>query len=173
MYTQPGKKLLFMGGEFGQTDEWNHDESLQWDLTEDPLHAGMQKLVQDLNGLYRESAALHERDCEQEGFAWIDCSDADNGVVAYLRRAANPEDFIVVVCNFTPVVRNGYRIGVPGKARYQERLNTDSALYGGSNIGNLGAIEAQDLQAHGFAFSLPLTLPPLAAVVLRPEKERW
>jgi len=173
MYTQPGKKLLFMGGEFAQTDEWNHDKSLQWDLLDDPAHAGMQHLLRDLNWLYRETAALHERDCEPEGFSWIDCSDADSSVIAYLRRAANPHDFVVVVCNFTPVVRYGYRIGVPRKVRYQERLNTDSAHYGGSNVGNLGALQAQDVAAHGFAFSLPLTLPPLAVVVLRPEKERW
>ena len=173
MYTHPGKKLLFMGGEFGQTGEWNHDQSLEWHLTEGHSHAGMRKLVRDLNWLYRETAALHERDCEPEGFSWIDCSDAESGVIAYLRRAANPDDFVVVVCNFTPVVRYGYRIGVPRKVRYRERLNTNSAQYGGSNVGNLGAIEAQDVPAHGLAFSLPLTLPPLAVVLLRPEKERW
>ena len=125
MYTHPGKKLLFMGGEFGQTGEWNHDQSLEWHLTEGHSHAGMRKLVRDLNWLYRETAALHERDCEPEGFSWIDCSDAESGVIAYLRRAANPDDFVVVVCNFTPVVRYGYRIGVPRKVRYRERLNTD------------------------------------------------
>ena len=172
MYTQPGKKLLFMGGEFAQTAEWNHDQGLQWHLTKDPAHAGVQKLVRDLNCLYRETAALHERDCEPEGFSWIDCSDAESSVVAYLRRAANADDFVVVVCNFTPVVRYGYRVGVPRKVRYQECFNTDSAHYGGTNVGNLGAIEAQDVEAHGFACSLPLTLPPLAVVVLRPEKER-
>jgi 1,4-alpha-glucan branching enzyme len=173
MYTQPGKKLLFMGGEFAQSGEWNHSRSLQWDLLDDPLHAGVQKLVRDLNWLYRTLPALHERDCEPEGFSWIDCSDAENSVVAYIRRAASEDDFVVIVCNFTPVVRYGYRIGVPRNVRYQECLNTDAACYGGSNVGNLGAVEAQSVHAHGFSFSLPLTLPPLATVVFRPERERW
>lgn len=173
MYTQPGKKLLFMGGEFAQEREWSHDESLDWHLTGEPLHAGMQRLVCDLNRLYRGTPSLHERDCEREGFAWIDCNDADTGVISYIRRGADPDDFTVVVCNFTPVVRYGYRVGVPRKLRYEERLNTDSALYGGSNVGNLGAIEAGDVRAHGFSFSLPLTLPPLGVLVLRPEPHRW
>ncbi len=169
MYTQPGKKLLFMGGEFAQEREWNHDVSLDWHLIADPIHAGMQKLVRDLNWLYRGTIALHELDCESEGFSWIDCCDADSSVIAYMRHAADHGDFVVVVCNFTPVVRHGYRVGVPRKELYQECLNTDSIRYGGSNVGNSGAIEAQETPAHGFAFSLPLTLPPLSVIVLRPE----
>ncbi len=173
MFTQPGKKLLFMGAEFAQDREWNHDASLEWHLADQPAHQGVQRLVRDLNMLYRETAAFHEKDCEADGFSWIDCSDADNSVIAYIRKGKQPDSFAVVACNFTPVARHGYRIGVPRKVRYQERLNTDSAHYGGSNVGNLGAIEAQDIPAHGFAQSLSLTLPPLAAVVLLPEILRW
>lgn len=169
LYTHPGKKLLFMGGEFAQEREWNHDVSLDWHLLNNTMHACVQKLVRDLNWLYRDSAALHERDCESEGFSWIDCSDSTSSVIAYIRRAADAANFVVVICNFTPVVRHGYRVGVPRKALYRECLNTDSGLYGGSNVGNLGAIDTQEIPAHGFAQSLLLTLPPLAVLVLRPE----
>ncbi|KAF0096605.1 MAG: glgB [Rhodospirillaceae bacterium] len=170
MYTQPGKKLLFMGGEFAQAREWNHDESLDWHLTGEAMHAGVQALVRDLNGLYRGLAALHERDCEPQGFAWIDCADNEKSVIAYVRRAADPADFVVVVCNFTPFVRHDYRIGVPLQALYWECLNSDSARYGGTNAGNFDAIQAQQVSAHGQAFSLSLTLPPLAVLVLRPQR---
>ena len=169
MYTQPGKKLLFMGGEFAQQREWNHDESLDWHLVDDPLHAGVQKLVCDLNRLYRGTSALHERDCEQEGFSWIDCNDAESSVISYIRRAADPDDFAVVVCNFTPVMRSAYRIGVPRTGEYLEILNTDSTHYGGSNVGNSGRVTAEQVAAHGHAQSLVLTLPPLATLVLRPK----
>jgi 1,4-alpha-glucan branching enzyme len=169
LYTHPGKKLLFMGGEFAQKREWNHDSSLDWHLLNSPMHACMRKLVRDLNWFYRDTAALHERDCDSEGFSWIDCSDSTNSIIAYIRRAADTANFVVVVCNFTPVVRHGYRVGVPRKALYRECLNTDSVHYGGSNVGNLGAIEAQEIPAHGYPQSLLLTLPPLAVVVLRPE----
>ena len=169
MYTQPGKKLLFMGGEFAQLREWSHDESLDWHLIDHERHAGMQRLVRDLNALYRSLPALHERDCEPDGFSWIDCNDADNSVIAYLRHAADPADFAVVVCNFTPVVRHKYRVGVPRAGRYSECLNTDSTHYGGSDVGNLGAIAVQAIPAHGHLHSLSLTLPPLAVLVLRPE----
>jgi len=169
MYTQPGKKLLFMGGEFAQENEWNHDVSLDWHLTNDVLHAGVQKLVRDLNWLYRGRGALHERDCESEGFSWIDCNDSDASVISYIRRGADPNDFVVVVCNFTPVVRHAYRIGVPRAGRYREILNTDSTCYGGSNVGNAGEVATQDWAAHGMASSLSLTLPPLGVLVLAPE----
>jgi 1,4-alpha-glucan branching enzyme len=170
MYTQPGKKLLFMGGEFGQEGEWNHDRSLDWHETQDVMHGGVQKLVRDLNHLYRKVPALHVRDCEAEGFSWIDCHDADSGVISYLRRGVEPKEFVVVVCNFTPVVRNQYRVGVPDAGCYREVLNTDSLHYGGSNIGNSGLIEAENVMAHGHATSLSLILPPLSVVVLQPEK---
>jgi 1,4-alpha-glucan branching enzyme len=169
MYTMPGKKLLFMGDEFAQGREWNHDTSLDWHLAGEPMHAGVQSLVRDLNHLYRGTRALYERDCEGEGFSWIDCNDWEASVVAYLRRGGDPGDFVVVVCNFTPVVRRGYRIGVPRAGRYREILNTDSAHYGGGNVGNDGGVATQDMAAHGMAQSLSLSLPPLGVLVLAPE----
>lgn len=169
MYSQPGKKLLFMGGEFAQEREWNHDESLDWHLVDDAMHAGVQRLVRDLNHLYRGMPALHERDCEPEGFSWIDCNDAESSVISYIRRAADPGDFAVIVCNFTPVVRSAYRIGVPRAGEYLEILNTDSTHYGGSNVGNSGRVIAEQIAAHGHPQSLALTLPPLATLVLRPK----
>ncbi len=170
MYGHPGKKLLFMGGEFGQTREWNHDASLDWHLLEmGPYHRGLQRLVQDLNALYREQPALHQVDFDPAGFQWIDCNDWEESVVAFLRRARDPEDVLVFVCNFTPVVRHGYRIGVPRGGRYRELLNTDRSAYGGSNVENGDPLWAEAAPRHGFPFSLSLTLPPLAALVLRPE----
>jgi 1,4-alpha-glucan branching enzyme len=168
MYTQPGKKLLFMGGEFAQEREWDHDASLDWDLLGDPMHAGVQALVRDLNTLYREWPALHELDCEPEGFAWIIGDDADNSVFAYLRRGADPNDVAVIVCNFTPVVRHDYRVGVPVAGSYAERINTDSRHYGGGDVGNRGAVWAQPVPAHGQPLSVSVTLPPLAVLVLQP-----
>jgi 1,4-alpha-glucan branching enzyme len=173
MFTQPGKKLLFMGGEFAQEREWSHDESLDWNLLEDDKHKGIQQLVRDLNRLYKETPALHECDCEPEGFAWIDCNDAEASVISYMRRAADPDDFVIVVVNFTPVVRRGYRIGAPRPGAYREILNTDSSFYGGSNIGNGGIVEAENRPLHGMAASLSLTLPPLGALVLKSEKSPW
>ncbi len=168
-YTMPGKKLLFMGSEFAQGREWNHDESLDWHLTEVPAHAGVRHLVHDLNRLYRSRTALHQRDCEPEGFSWIDCNDAENSVISYVRQGAKADDFAVVVCNFTPVVRAGYRIGVPHAGRYREILNTDSAYYGGTNVGNAGELTAEETALHGRPASLTLTLPPLGVLVLAPE----
>lgn len=169
-YTMPGKKLLFMGGEFAQEREWNHDASLDWHLLDAPEHRGVQNLVRDLNHIYRGLTALHMRDCEQEGFAWIDCSDAEASVISYLRRGVQSDDFAVVVCNFTPVVRRGYRIGVPHGGRYKELLNTDSRYYGGSDVGNGAGVIADDVAAHGMAASLSLTLPPLGVLILVPDK---
>jgi 1,4-alpha-glucan branching enzyme len=169
LYTQPGKKLLFMGGEFAQEREWNHDVSLDWHLTNDDMHAGVQKLVRDLNWLYRGRPALHQRDCESEGFSWIDCNDTDSSVISYIRKAADPNDFVVVVCNFTPIVRRGYRIGVPRAGKYREIMNTDSKFYGGSDVGNSGDVLTHDRPSHGMAASLSLTLPPLGVLVLAPE----
>ena len=170
MYGHPGKKLLFMGGEFGQTNEWNHETSLDWQLLDmGPYHRGLQRLVQDLNRLYRIEAALHQVDYSPDGFQWIDCNDWDSSVISFLRRARDPQDFVVVVSNFTPVVRSGYRIGVPRGGLYQERINTDAAIYGGGNVGNAGNVLAEAVPAHGHAHSLVLTLPPLATLVLRPD----
>ncbi|MDE2059033.1 MAG: 1,4-alpha-glucan branching protein GlgB [candidate division NC10 bacterium] len=169
MYGQPGKKLLFMGGEFGQWREWNHDQGLDWHLlTEGPHHKGVQRLVQDLNRLYRAQPALHEVDFDLRGFEWIDCHDWQGSIVSFLRHARNPEDFMIVVCNFTPVPRYGYRIGVPTGGYYVELLNSDAAIYGGSNLGNGGGVTAEPIPDHGQPFSLLLTLPPLAGLILKP-----
>jgi 1,4-alpha-glucan branching enzyme len=165
-WTHPGKKLVFMGQEFGQRSEWSHEAGPDWAALEDPRHAGVGRLVRDLNRLYRERPALHRHDFEAEGFAWIDCQDREQSVVAYLRRAG-PE-FLVVLLNMTPVVRENYRVGVPAGGDYRELLNTDSSLYGGGNVGNLGLVRASPEPFHGLPHSLRLTLPPLAAVLLAP-----
>ncbi len=170
MYAHPGKKLLFMGDEFAQPREWNHDRSLDWDvlLERDGYHAGVQTLVRDLNHLYRSTAALHERDNEREGFSWIDHQDVENSAIAFVRRGNNRDDLVVVACNFTPVVRYGYRIGVPAADEYEELFNSDSERYGGSNVGNLGRVRVEALASHGHKQSMAITLPPLAAVYFRP-----
>jgi 1,4-alpha-glucan branching enzyme len=170
MYGHPGKKLLFMGGEFGQTNEWNHETSLDWSLLDlGPYHRGLQRLVQDLNRLYRTEAALHQVDYSPAGFQWIDCNDWDASVISFVRRARDPRDFVVFVSNFTPVIRRGYRVGVPRGGYYREQINTDAAVYGGGNVGNAGNVLAEAIPAHGHAQSLVLTLPPLATLVLRPD----
>ena len=166
MYTHPGKKLLFMGDEFAQEREWNSQISLDWHVLGDPMHVGVQRLVRDLNALYRTTPALHQLDCEPEGFSWIDCNDSDQSVISFLRRGRDGKGLVAVVCNFTPVVRPRYRIGVPEGGFYQERLNSDAEAYGGANIGNEGGIEATTEPMHGRPFSLALKLPPFAAVVL-------
>jgi 1,4-alpha-glucan branching enzyme len=166
MFGHPGKKLLFMGGEIAQGQEWNHDSSLDWHLLDDPMHRGVQALVRDLNRLYRELPALHELDCEAPGFEWLELHDSDQSVLAFLRRAADPARIAVVLCNFTPVPREQYRIGVPSGGHYRERLNTDASLYGGSNLGNYGGVTAEEYSSHGRPYSLRLTLPPLATVIL-------
>ncbi len=166
MFSHPGKKLLFMGGEFGQEREWNHDSSLDWHLLEDPLHGGVRRLVRDLNGVYRRLPALHEGDCLPAGFEWIEASDADNSVLAFARFASGGQGLVLAVCNFTPVVRRAYRLGVPAPGRYRERINTDSTFYGGSNVGNGGEIVSTGTPAHGRPNSILLTLPPLASLIL-------
>ncbi len=162
MYAQPGKKLLFMGGEFGQWREWVHDGSLDWDLTGYPLHAGLQRWVQDLNRLYRSEPALHEMDCEPAGFEWIDCDDADSSTVTLIRKGKSSSTIILVVCNFTPVPRYSYRLGSPRSGFWQEILNSDAGEYGGSNMGNLGGVETVPVPLHGRPYSLTITLPPLS-----------
>ncbi|NLF77427.1 MAG: 1,4-alpha-glucan branching enzyme, partial [Chloroflexi bacterium] len=168
--THPGKKLNFMGAEFGQWREWSEQRSLDWHLVEQfDTHRKLQAWVRDLNHAYRQQPALYERDFDPAGFRWIEANDADQSVFSYLRFAADPSDFLVVVCNFTPVPRHDYRIGVPEPGFYREILNSDAAAYGGGNVGNLGGRRADPLGWHGFAHSLSLTVPPLGLIVLKPE----
>ena len=162
MYAQPAKKLLFMGGEFGQWREWVHDSSLDWDLLDYPLHAGLQRWVEDLNRLYRSEPALHELDCDPAGFEWIDCNDADSSVLSLIRKAKSSSAIMLVLCNFTPVPRYSYRVGTPRGGQWQEVLNSDAVRYGGSNMGNLGGAETAPIGLHGRPYSLTLTLPPLS-----------
>jgi 1,4-alpha-glucan branching enzyme len=168
MFGHPGKKLLFMGAEFGQTREWNHDASLDWHLLDYAPHRGVLQLITDLNRLYREERSLSEVDVRPEGFSWIDCTDHENSVVSFIRRSSDPANYLLFVLNFTPVVRYGYRLGVPEAGRYAERLNTDAGIYGGSNVGNAGFVEAEDIPTHGYEHSVSLALPPLSCLVLKP-----
>jgi 1,4-alpha-glucan branching enzyme len=168
MFATPGKKLLFMGGEFGQVAEWNHDASLEWHVLQYPLHAGVQRLMTDLNRLYRAEPALHQRDTEPSGFEWIVGNDSEQSVFAFLRLSEGHEP-VLAVFNFTPVPRYGYRVGVPQPGTYVELVNTDANLYGGSDLGNGGRVHADSEPCHGRQHSLVLTLPPLAALWLRPE----
>jgi 1,4-alpha-glucan branching enzyme len=170
MYAQPGKKLLFMGGEFGQWNEWYHDVSLDWGLLDYPLHRSLQHWVADLNGLYRKEAALHVLDFDPSGFEWIDCNDSQHSVVSLFRKTPSGEDGILAVFNLTPVPRHGYRVGAPSAGFWKEILNSDAAEYGGSGMGNLGGKEAEEIPCHGRPWSLDLTLPPLAAVFFKREK---
>ncbi len=167
MYGHPGKKLLFMGGEFGQWHEWAYQSSLDWHLLEYEPHKKLQHFVRDLNHLYTREPALYEVDTDWQGFDWIDFRDADNSVVAFLRKAKDPEDFLLFACNFTPVPRHDYRLGVPRAGLYQEVLNSDSEAYGGSNVGNFGGVQTEDIASHAHPYSLRLTLPPLAVIVLK------
>ncbi|MPZ19763.1 MAG: 1,4-alpha-glucan branching protein GlgB [Luteitalea sp.] len=168
MYTHPGKKLLFMGCELGQWLEWNHDASLPWDIVDEPPHNAIRQWVRDLNRLYLSEPALYECDYDPHGFRWIDCHDADHSIVSFIRCARDERDFLVIVLNLTPVPREAYRIGVPRGGSYREVRNSDGAAYGGSNLGNAGQVEAQAVPAHGHEHSLALTLPPLAALILKP-----
>jgi len=168
MYAQPGKKLLFMGDEFGQGNEWSHDRSLNWWLLQFPVHQGLQKWVRDLNHLVRGEKALHEIDSEPAGFEWVDCNDAPMSVISLLRKAKSPHDTVLVACNFTPVPREKYRVGIPSGGYWKEVLNSDGKEYAGSGMGNGGGVMAQQIQQHGRPFSLELTLPPLGAVFFRP-----
>jgi 1,4-alpha-glucan branching enzyme len=166
MYSQPGKKLLFMGGEFGQQNEWYHERSLDWDLTNGPISSGLQRWVEDLNRTYRSRPALFLEDFTPAGFEWIDANDSDKSMISYLRRGGNANEVIAVVCNFTPVPRHNYRIGVPFGGIWQEILNSDATLYGGSGQGNMGSVEAAPVPFHGRPSSLTLTVPPLGVVFL-------
>ena len=166
MYAQPGKKLLFMGGEFGQWNEWYHEESLHWHLLEYPLHASLQRWVEDLNKLYKHKGALHQLDFDPAGFEWIDCNDSQNSGLSFIRKGYSQKDTVLTVCNFTPVPRYNYRVGVPTGGYWREILNSDAKEYGGSGHGNLGGMEASPVPFHGRPYSLNLTLPPLAAIFL-------
>ncbi len=165
-YCNPGKKLLFMGGEFGQTSEWDHDGQLAWPLRRFPPHAGIERLVSDLNRLYRQESTLHRYDFSPDGFQWLHCDDAEQSVLVFLRR--NKSNFVLIAFNFTPVPRHDFQIGVPIAGRYKEILNTDSTHYGGSDLGNGGLCETTASGGLGQPYSLSLTLPPLAGLLLKP-----
>ncbi|CAI4033764.1 1,4-alpha-glucan branching enzyme [Nitrospira tepida] len=167
MFAQPAKKLLFMGGEFGQWSEWAHDGELEWQLLKEAPHAGLRQWVADLNRAYGAEPALHERDLDPAGFEWIDCHDAEASVISLLRKGKSTDDLVVVVCNFTPVPRLNYRIGVPRGGRWREILNSDARIYGGSGWGNQGAVDAVPVPLHGRSHSLTLTLPALSALFLK------
>ncbi len=169
MWTHPGKKLLFMGGEFGQKREWQHDESLEWHVLQFPLHEGVRRWVRDLNHVYRAIPALYQRDFTPDGFQWIDANNADQSIIVYLRKGQMPGEVALIACNFTPLPRDNYRIGVPRGGWWRERLNSDATEYGGSGIGNFGGVEASPLPSHGMSHSVALRLPPLSAVVLTPD----
>jgi len=169
MFGHPGKKLLFMGSEFGQTQEWNHSEGLAWWLLQFPVHHTLQTLVRELNRLYRAEPALYQVDDDFRGFKWIDFRDAETSVIFFARYAQNREDFLVFCCNFTPVARTGYRMGLPRPCGYREVFNSDAAMFGGSNMGNGGRVQAESLASHGQPASARVTLPPLSVVVLKPE----
>jgi 1,4-alpha-glucan branching enzyme len=170
MFGHPGKKLLFMGNEFGQWREWNHDRSLDWDLLQYAHHQGLQRWVRDLNTFYRAEPALYQVDFSAEGFRWIDCNDKDLSVISFLRYGRNAQkDRLVFVCNFTPRPRYNYQVGVPETGRWSEVLNSDAPLYAGSGQGNLGGVTASPVSHHGQPYSINLTLPPLAVVVFKPE----
>jgi 1,4-alpha-glucan branching enzyme len=167
MWGHPGKKLLFMGGEFGQRSEWHHDSSLDWHVLQYPLHAGVQRWVRELNRFYAATAPLHAVDFSWEGFEWIDSNDSESSVLAFLRKSA--AEVVLVVCNFTPLLRADYRVGVPRGGFWRERLNSDALEYGGSGVGNFGGVEAAPLPAHGRFHSLSLRLPPLGVLFLTPD----
>jgi 1,4-alpha-glucan branching enzyme len=174
MYAHPGKKLLFMGGEFGQYREWDFQGSLDWNLLDYPVHRKLQHFVRDLNHLYQAEPALHEVDFSWEGFQWIDLHDVDQSAVSFVRRAKAEDpsvaEFVVVAANFTPVPREGYRVGVPAPGFYRELLNSDSEAYGGSNMGNKGGLPADAIAWQGQPYSLLITLPPLAVVYFKPKE---
>jgi 1,4-alpha-glucan branching enzyme len=168
MYAQPGKKLLFMGDEFAQGREWDHDQSLDWHLPEfHPTHAALQRWVRDLNTFYRGEPALHQLDCEPAGFEWVDANDWEQSVLTFLRKGRSPEDVLLIALNFTPVPRHDYRVGVPQAGRWQELLNSDAPFYGGSGQGNFGGVDAAPIGWHGRDYLLNLTLPPLGMVVFK------
>jgi len=169
----PGKKLLFMGCEFGQYQEWYEAESIHWSLLQYDFHRQAQHFVKDLNHLYLDQPAMHEVDNSWQGFHWIDCHDSDHSALSWIRRAKNSDDFLVCVFNFTPVVRENWRLGVPRDGRYDELLNSDAAVYGGSNVGNQGHVVAEAIKSQGYPYSLELTIPPFGALIFKPDPSTW
>ena len=167
MWGHPGKKLLFMGGEFGERREWSHDESLEWHVLQHPEHGGVRDWVRDLNHCYRREPALHEIDFQREGFEWVDCHDSEGSIISFVRRGRTTEDAILVVCNFTPLPRLSYIVGVPRGGHWQEILNSDATVYGGSGVGNFGGIHAAPVGAHGRFHSLALNVPPLGVLFMK------
>jgi 1,4-alpha-glucan branching enzyme len=170
MYGQPGKKLLFMGGEIGQWDEWNFEQSVDWHLTRRREHNRLQKYVRDLNRIYSSEPALHKVDFDYQGFDWVDFHDAEGSIISFIRYAAEKNDYIVVVCNFTPVPRFSYRVGVPERCYYREILNSDSREYWGSNLGNAGGVQSVDMPWHGKPCSVDIIIPPLAVLYFKPAR---
>jgi 1,4-alpha-glucan branching enzyme len=170
MWTHPGKKLLYMGSDIAQWHEWNCDESLQWHLLQWESHQGIQNLIRDLNRIYRSEPSLFERDFTADGFEWIDCQSADDSVLAYLRKAKDPHDMLLVCCNFTPVVRQNHRVGVPHEMWFREIFNSDSQHYGGTNVGNFPGVGAEPVEWHGRPWSINTTMPPLAVTIFKPER---
>ena len=169
MWAHPGKKLLFMGSEFGQWTEWNCDQALPWDLLSEENHRGLQKLITDLNHLYQAQPELYTSDHEANGFSWLDAEDQENSVISFLRTDVSSGHFLIAICNFTPTVQSDYRVGVPQAGRYRERLNSDSKYYGGSNVGNGLGIQSEPIPCHGHPQSIAITLPPLGGLILQPE----
>ncbi|MDH4162389.1 MAG: 1,4-alpha-glucan branching protein GlgB, partial [Nitrospirota bacterium] len=167
LYAHPGKKLLFMGSEFGQWAEWNHDSSLNWDLFSQPLNRSAWRWFQDLNALYKKEGALFEYDFDHRGFEWIDCGDWESSVLSFIRKGRSPEGTLLVACNFTPVPRHNYRIGAPVGGFWKELLNSDALEYGGSGMGNLGGVHADDVPCHGRQHSVVITMPPLSMVIFK------
>jgi 1,4-alpha-glucan branching enzyme len=172
MYTHPGTKLLFMGGEFGQSSEWNHDHSIDWHLLDYPNHQGIYKLMKDLNAFYKAEPALYFYSFDSRGFQWVDYSDHQNSVIIYQRKSDKKEDLLIVVCNFTPEVRHQYRIGVPYRGQWKEVFNSDDLKYGGSGLMNQASIYTSPIKYHEQDYSVAITLPPLAISVLKLEKEQ-
>jgi 1,4-alpha-glucan branching enzyme len=171
MWGHPGKQLLFMGGEIGQWREWSEARPLDWELLNNPLHSGLQRWVRDLNHVYRAEPALWRQDTSYEGFEWIDFHDVENSILAFSRRAGDEDDELIFVCNFTPVPREGYRIGVSEEGRYREMLNSDAETYGGSNVGNQGGVVAEAVESHGRPYSVCLRLPPLGVLLMKRERD--
>jgi 1,4-alpha-glucan branching enzyme len=167
MYTHPGKKLLFMGSEIGQYEEWNQASAVPWGLLEFDYHRKLQSFARELNQFYRQNRALYQVDFHYSGFEWIDFHDVENSVIAFLRRAADPNDFLLLCCNFTPVVRKGYDFGVPAAGIYDEVFNTDAECFGGGNVINAGGIPSRPVERHGRPHSISITLPPLAVIAFR------
>jgi 1,4-alpha-glucan branching enzyme len=170
MYGQPGKKLLFMGAELGQESEWRHDGSVDWHLADNERNAGVSRLLSDLNRVYRDNPALHALDVNPDGFEWVDAGSPENGVICFLRKSTDAPP-VLVVCSFTPVVHDNYRVGVPRRGRWEEIINTDAPQYGGSGRGNLGGVDTAPIPYHGRSHSLNLTVPPLGVLFLRGPEE--